>query len=103
LKEEIVQNITATLLVQTEEDIKLDKIAKLKQEIKEMKKQSQDRENSLTQEIRGLKQETNELEKKSQDQPWATQIGSRAKFMLKCHAEGQNIDFSTDLVVFSIK
>ncbi len=27
-------------------------------------------------------------------QPWATQIGSRAKFMQNCHAEGQNWDFS---------
>jgi hypothetical protein len=26
-------------------------------------------------------------------QPWATQIGSRSKFMPKCHVEGQNRDF----------
>ncbi len=36
-------------------------------------------------------------------QPWATQIGLRAKIMLKCHVEGQNRDFSTHFVVFSMK
>ncbi len=27
------------------------------------------------------------------DQPWATQIGSRAKFLLNSHFEGQSRDF----------
>jgi hypothetical protein len=26
-------------------------------------------------------------------QPWAIQIGSRAKLLLKCHVEGQHINF----------
>jgi hypothetical protein len=68
LKEEIVQNISATLLAQTEEDEKLDKIAKLKQEIKdlkkgikEMKKQSQDRENALEQRIEEMEKRFKEF------------------------------------------
>ncbi len=61
LKEEIVQNISATLLAQTEEDKKLDKIAKLKQEIKDLKKQSQDRENSLVQRIEEMEKRFKEF------------------------------------------
>ncbi len=36
-------------------------------------------------------------------QPWATQIGSRAKFAQKCHVEAKIETFSTDLVDFSMK
>ncbi len=36
-------------------------------------------------------------------QSWATQIGSRAKFMLKCHVEGQNRDFFYRFSRFSMK
>ncbi len=32
------------------------------------------------------------------DQPWPTQIGSRATFLNNRHFEGQNLDFSKDLI-----